>query len=55
MWGFVPILLIWVLIGMAVLWFLCAMNNIAEGLHEISDRLVALEHAVRQTSPRGTP
>jgi hypothetical protein len=52
--GFLPVLLVYVLLGMAVLWFLRALNNIAMALRAVSDRLVTLEDAVRQLGARST-
>ncbi len=58
MFGFLtmglPVLLFWVLVGMAILWFLRAMNNLAVGLRDVSERLASLEDAVRQLGGRGT-
>jgi hypothetical protein len=52
--GVLPLLLFWVLIGMAVLWCLRALNNIAFALRDVSERLVSLEAAVRQLGARST-
>ena len=52
--GILPLLLFWVLVAMAVLWFLRALNNIAVGLREVSERLAAVEDAVLQLGARGT-
>jgi hypothetical protein len=58
MFGFLtlelPVLLFWVLVGMAILWFLRALNNLAVGLREVSERLASLEDAVRQLGARST-
>ena len=51
MFGFLtmalPALLFWVLVAMAVLWFLRALNNLADGLREVSERLASIEEAIR--------
>lgn len=52
--GVLPLVLFWVLVGMAALWCLRALNNIAFALREVSERLVSLEAAVRQLGARST-
>ena len=52
--GFLVVASIYVLVGIAVLWFLRALNNIAIGLREVAERLSTLEAAVRQGSARIT-
>jgi len=48
--GLVPILLFWGLIVMIVGWFIRTLTTIASALREISERLRALEQAVRQAA-----
>ena len=52
--GYAFVLIMYVLIAAAVLWFLRTLNNIGVGLREISARLLSIEDAIRHAAPRST-